>query len=97
MNEPTPRTKEMWRSPCGKVAISTDGVQWVVNELDVIKKGDNKGKECFASYRYHYRLEWAIECAARLLAMRNAKDLREYLEFHRATIKMLLSAAGGEG
>ena len=95
-NEAT-RTKEMWRSPCETVAISTDGMQWVVNELGVIQKGENKGDECFASYRYHYRLEWAIECAARLLALKNAADLREYLEMHRATIKMLLSAAGGEG
>ena len=83
------RTKEMWRSPCGKVVISTDGLQWIVREMGIYEEGNNIGDEYCKGTRFHYRLESAIECAARMLALKNAADLREFLEMHRATIEML--------
>ena len=89
------RTKEMWRSPCGSVVIATDGLQWIVREMGIYEEGKNVGKEYCKGTRFHYKLESAIECAARLLAHKNAADLREFLQIHKDSIKMLLSAAGG--
>ena len=82
-------TREMWRSPDNKVHIATDERQWVISDITVVKEGENKGKELLTNHRYHYKLEAAIECAARRIAHKNAVDLRAFIQVHKDTARML--------